>query len=254
MIMKKYILSSLLSALLLVAFMTSAWSDGHSSYFHYQNGDKEFQAYLKRSQGVSKGTVVIIHDWDGLTDYEKNRAKMLSDLGYDAVAIDLFGVNAKLEGRDDYMRETGALYGNRDEFRARLRAAIKAVQNMDINTDQMIIIGYCFGGAATLEAARAGIETDGFVSFHGGLGTPEGQNYSQTTAPILLLHGSADPVSGMGDLASLLNQLEEAKVPHDAEVYGGARHSFTVSGSRDYDEQADAKSWDALVRFLNRQK
>ncbi len=147
--------------------------------------------------------------------------------------------------RDDIVVDT-------DEFRARINAAITASKSSGINTDHIIIIGYCFGGAATLEAARAGVDADGFVSFHGGLGTPEGQNYSQTTAPILLLHGSADPVSGMDDLASLLNQLEEAKVPHDAEVYGGARHSFTVSGSRDYDQAADAKAWDALVRFLNK--
>jgi dienelactone hydrolase len=56
----------------------------------------------------------------------------------------------------------------------------------------------------------------------------------------------------MEDLASLINQLKDAKVPHDAEVFGGARHSFTVQGSRDYDEQADQKSWDALKRFLAR--
>ncbi|NBX07618.1 MAG: dienelactone hydrolase family protein, partial [Proteobacteria bacterium] len=96
------------------------------------------------------------------------------------------------------------------------------------------------------------IQANGFVSFHGGLGTPDGQDYKKTTAPVLLLHGSADPVSGMDDLAALLNQLKEANIPHDAEVFGGARHSFTVPGSRDYDEQADKKSWDALQRFLAR--
>ena len=63
---------------------------------------------------------------------------------------------------------------------------------------------------------------------------------------------TSDPVSGMDDLAALLNQLKEANIPHDAEVFGGARHSFTVPGSRDYDEQADEKSWDALQRFLAR--
>ena len=124
--MKTSIFSPLLSAALLAAFMASAWSEGLSSHLQYQNGDKAFEAYLKHSTGTSKGMVVIIHDWDGLTEYEKMRTNMLSDLGYDAVAIDLFGVEAKLEGRDDYMRETGALYGNRDEFRARINAAITA--------------------------------------------------------------------------------------------------------------------------------
>ncbi|WP_438995941.1 dienelactone hydrolase family protein [Candidatus Puniceispirillum sp.] len=228
-----------------------AWSDGHGHQIDYAVGDKNFSAHLEKSNS-SKGTVFIIHDWDGLTDYEKSRAKMLSELGFDAIAVDLFGVDAKLEGRDDYRRETGALYKDRAQFRARISAAMDAGKASGVNTENIVIIGYCFGGAAVLEAARAGIKANGFVSFHGGLGTPEGQNYNQTTAPVLLLHGSADPVSGMTDLAALLDQLKEANVPHDAEVFGGARHSFTVPGSRDYDAQADKKSWDALQRFLNR--
>ena len=77
---------------------------------------------------------------------------------------------------------------------------------------------------------------------------PRKANYS----PVLLFHGSADPVSGMEDLASPINQAKDASVPHDAQIFGGARHSFTVQGSRDYDAQADQKSWDALQRFLAR--
>lgn len=231
---------------------TASFADGHGSHIDYNVGNKKFSAHLEKSISVSKGTVFIIHDWDGMNDYEKSRAKMLSDMGFDAIAIDLFGVDAKLDSRDDYRRETGALYRDRDEFRKRILAAIEAGKSNGVNSQNIVIIGYCFGGAAVLEAARAGIKANGFVSFHGGLKTPDGQDYSKASAPILLLHGSADPVSGMDDLASLLNQLKDANKPHDAEVYGGARHSFTVTGSRDYDQQADAKSWDALSRFLAR--
>ena len=231
---------------------SQALANGHGNHIDYNVGETKFSAHIEKATTPSKGTVFIIHDWDGLTDYEKSRASMLADLGYDAIAVDLFGVDAKLDNRDDYRKQTGALYRNRTEFRARISAAVDAGKLAGVNADNIVIIGYCFGGAAVLEAARAGIDANGFVSFHGGLGTPEGQDYSQTTAPVLILHGSADPVSGMDDLASLLNQLQAANVPHDAEVYGGARHSFTVPGSRDYDEQAEAKSWDALMRFLSR--
>ena len=223
-----------------------------NSQLTYRVGEKTFAAHVEISKSPAKATVFIIHDWDGLTDYEKSRAKMLSDLGFDAIAIDLFGVDTKLKNRDDYKRETGALYKDRTEFRARMSAAIDAGKKSGAKNEKIVIIGYCFGGAATLEAARAGFKADGFVSFHGGLRTPDGQNYRQTTAPVLLLHGSADPVSGMEDLASLINQLKDANVPHDAQIFGGARHSFTVRGSRDYDAQADQKSWNALQQFLAR--
>ena len=241
---------SLCAALLLGTPVSLA--AGEATALTYQLGDKTFAAHVETAASPAKGTVFIIHDWDGLTDYEKSRAKMLSDLGFDAIAVDLFGVDAKLENRDDYKRETGALYKDRNQFRARIAAAIDASVNSATNREKIVIIGYCFGGAATLEAARAGLKADGFVSFHGGLKTPDGQDYSQTTAPVLVLHGSADPVSGMEDVAALINQLKDANVPHDAQIFGGARHSFTVQGSRDYDAQADQKSWDALQRFLAR--
>ena len=74
-----------------------------------------------------------------------------------------------------------------------------------------VLIGYCFGGAAVLEDARMGLNVVGFVSFHGGLAAPEGQDYSRTKAPGLLFHGSVAPVSGMDSLASNLKQMQKAQ-------------------------------------------
>lgn len=227
---------------------TAALAGGHADKVPYVVGDKTFAAVVKMPDGASKGTVYIVHDWDGLNDYEIKRAEMIAGLGYRAVALDLFGVNAVLEGFEDYRRETGALYQDRAEFRARMQAGIAATAG---EAGKQVLMGYCFGGAATLEGARAGFEMDGFVSFHGGLTTPEGQDYANTKGSVLVLHGSEDPVSGMADLAALLDQFNEHGVDHDAKVYGGARHSFTVEGSRDYLPEADQKSWAALVEFLN---
>ena len=54
------------------------------------------------------------------------------------------------------------------------------------------------------ETARSGEEMTGFVSIYGGLKTPEGQNYSETTGSILIFHGSVDPVSSMDDVTNLV--------------------------------------------------
>jgi dienelactone hydrolase len=94
------------------------------------------------------------------------------------------------------------------------------------------------------------MEVDAFVSFHGGLSTPEGQSYEGASGPVMFFHGSADPVSGPGDLAQVMGEMLEAGVEHDAQIYGGARHSFTVWGSDDYDLDADTASWEALQDFL----
>lgn len=210
-----------------------------------------YQGYIAMPEGTPRGTVLIVHDWDGMNDHEIARADALAAAGYVGVAIDLFGRDAVLEGFDDYRRETGALYADRTEFRTRLAGSAAAVAALSGMPENMVITGYCFGGAAVLEAARAGMDMAGFVSFHGGLGTPEGQDYTNTHAPVLVLHGSADPVSGMADLATLMDELQAAGVSHDAQIYGGARHSFTVETSNDWDPVANAKAEAALMEFLD---
>jgi len=221
--------------------------------YEYTVGDTVYQGIVSYNAALDtpRGTVLIVHDWDGVNDYEARRAEMLAAQGYTAFAIDLFGRDANPQGMADYQRLTGALYADREEFRARLAGSIAAAADIPGATPNIVIAGYCFGGAAVLEAARAGHDLAGFVSFHGGLGTPDGQDYSATSAPVLLLHGSADPVSGMADLAALLDELQDAGVPHGAQVFGGARHSFTVYGSRDYDLAADRGSWAAFLGFLD---
>lgn len=221
--------------------------------FVYEVDGGKFEGYVARNTNIpaSRGTVLIIHDWDGLTDYEVRRADMLAAEGYTAFAIDVYGQGVRPTTMDENRRLAGSMYGDRETFRKRLLGALAAVPAMPGATEDIVVLGYCFGGAAVLEMARAGATTDGFVSFHGGLGLPEGQSYAGVTAPVLVLHGSADPVSGMADVAALMDQLQTAGVQHEARIFGGARHSFTVYGSGDYDLAADRGSWHALLAFLD---
>jgi Dienelactone hydrolase family len=57
----------------------------------YMVDGETFEGYRAAASGDAKELVLIIHDWDGLTEYEMKRADMLADMGYDAFAIDLFG-------------------------------------------------------------------------------------------------------------------------------------------------------------------
>ena len=220
-------------------------------YHQYTVGDRDYEGYVATNTAIeSRGTVLIVHDWDGMTDYEERRADMLAALGYTAFAIDVYGAETDPQSVEEYRSLSGALYGDREAFRERLMGSIMEAAEIPGATEDAVIMGYCFGGAAVLEAARAGAELDGFVSFHGGLGTPEGQDYSAVTAPVMFFHGTADPVSGMDDLAAVLDALQEAGKDHGAQIFGGARHSFTVYGSNDYDLSADQGSWAGLQAFL----
>jgi len=195
--------------------------------------------------------VLLIHDWDGLTDYEVKRAEMLSEAGYSVFAADLFGAGVRPTEVIDKRQHTGELYKDREKMRTLLYGALEAAQSQGANINNAVAIGYCFGGAAILEMARAGADLKGFATFHGGLRTPPDQNYSKTKAPVLVFHGTADTAITMDDFAKLAQELEQAKVPHEMISYGGAPHAFTVFGSDRYREVADKQSWQRLLKFLD---
>jgi dienelactone hydrolase len=215
----------------------------------YTVGGQAYEGYYV-SPSAKAPLVVLIHDWDGLTDYEVKRAHMLADLGYAVFAADLFGAGVRPTEVKDKRQHTGELYKDRKKMRSLLAGALEAAAAEGANVDNAVTAGYCFGGAAVLEWARSGADLKGFVTFHGGLQTPEGQGYNDVRGPILVMHGTADTAITMDDFAALAKALEAAKVPHEMITYGGAPHAFTVFGGDRYREDADRKSWDRFQAFL----
>ena len=217
----------------------------------YSVSGAEYEGYMAAPEGDSKGTVLLIHDWDGLTDYERKRADMLAEMGYTVFAADLYGKGNRPESVEARKAEVGKLYKDREAMRARILGGLDAARNGGAPTET-VAMGYCFGGAAVLELARSGAAEDmaGYATFHGGLKTPEGQDFSKTDAPVMILHGGADAGIPMTDLAEVSVKMEEAEVEYEIEVYSGAPHAWTVFGSPRYREEADRKSWAAFGDFL----
>lgn len=217
----------------------------------YEVDGQSFTGYFAAAD-APKGLVLIVHDWDGLTDYEKRRADMLADMGYDAFAIDMFGNDTPTQTVEHRRAATGALYGDRARMRALAAAGLEQARGQSTATD-VVVMGYCFGGAVTLEMARGdmGPQAAGYATFHGGLSTPEGQSWNGDEPPVLVLHGGADTSITMQDVADLSSELETAGVTYRIEVYSGAPHAFTVFGSQRYQERADTQSWQSFASFLS---
>ncbi len=236
----------LMAAIVVTAFATSVQAGESVSY--EANGE-QYEGYFAEASDP-KGLVLVIHDWDGLTDYERERADMLAELGYDAFAADLYGQGNRPVDTSAKKAETAKLYEDREKMRSLILAGL--AEGRRLGEDNAVVMGYCFGGAAVLELARSGQAENiaGYATFHGGLSTPEGQSYSSDTPPILVAHGGADSSITMQDVASLSSELEEAGVTYEIEVYSGAPHAFTVIGSERYQERADRKSWEAFKTFL----
>ncbi|WP_299022494.1 dienelactone hydrolase family protein [uncultured Photobacterium sp.] len=215
----------------------------------YKVNNEEYEGYYITPDAKAP-LVLLIHDWDGLTDYEVKRAQMLAEEGYAVFAADLFGAGVRPVKVEDKRQHTGELYKDRLKMRALLNGALQMADSLGANTDRAVAMGYCFGGAAVLEMARSGADMKGFVTFHGGLKTPKGQDYANTKSSVLVLHGAADQAITMDDFVALSRELEKASIENEMIVYSGAPHAFTVYGSDNYREVADYKSWQRFLTYL----
>jgi len=237
------------ASLALFLTMPAAAFGAKGALVTYQVNGQSYEGYYI-APSKQAPFVLLIHDWDGLTGYEIRRADMLAGLGYAVFAADLFGKGARPTTVTDKRQHTGELYKDRGKMRVLMNGALEAAKERGADTKNAVAMGYCFGGAAVLELARSGADLKGFATFHGGLKTPEGQDYTKTKGEILIMHGSADTNITMDQFADLAKELESAGVAHEMITYGGAHHGFTVFGSTRYQENANRKSWKRFQEFL----
>lgn len=233
--------------LLFILFVSQVHAEGRNIV--YQVDKNNYEGYYS-SSAIHAPLILLIHDWDGLTDYEKKRADMLAEKGYAVMAADLFGADIRPTQDKDKRQHTGELYNDRAKMRKLMQAALDVAKGKGADINHAVAIGYCFGGAAVLELARSGADLKGFVSFHGGLATPEGQDYKNTKGKVLVFHGKADTTITMDQYEQLSDELEAAGIPHEMMAYEGAPHGFTVFGSDSYREDADKDSWHRFLEFL----
>ncbi|RVV97496.1 dienelactone hydrolase family protein [Mesobaculum littorinae] len=242
-------LRTTLTALPILALAAPALAEDVS----YSYEDTDLTGYYAAADDP-KGLVLIASDWDGLTDYERERADMLAEMGYDAFALDMFGPDVPLDTMEERQAATGALYEDRERMRGLTEAGLAAARDKS-DAATLIVAGYCFGGGVALEMARSEMagEAAGYATFHGTLATPEGQGWDGDEPPVLVLHGAADTAVPLADAVALTEELEAAGNDFTVEIYSGAPHAFTVMGSDSYQERADKESWEAFTDFLEEQ-
>lgn len=227
----------------------------------YQHGEVElegFHAYDAELEG-KRPAVLIIHQWTGLTDYEKMRARMLAEMGYNVFAADVYGKGIRPEP-PAAGAEAGKYKADPTLFRGRMLAGLEVLK-ADERTDgeRIAAIGYCFGGTGVLELARAGTPIAGVISFHGGLGAAEGMTAEKGNIPakVLCLHGAIDPHVPPAEVQAFVQEMTAAAADWQLVSYGGAVHSFTQKMAGDdpsdgsaYHAKADARSWEDMQQFF----
>ena len=230
----------------------------------YSVGDKTFKGFLALPARATEKRpgVLVVHEWWGLNDYVRSRARMLAELGYVALAIDMYGDGKSTEHPDDAKAFAMEAAGSREESERRFEAGRAALlARPEVDGDKIAAIGYCFGGAVVLGAARRGADLDLVASFHGNYATTAPMAKSAFAGKLFIAHGAADTFTSPAQVESFKQELEQAGARYEFVSYDGAKHGFTnpdatAMGQRGgidvaYDAAADAASWSALKEQLS---
>ncbi len=253
-------MKAMFSALIGLGCTLAVRAEIHTELLQYKQGDATLEGYLAYDTALAgkRPGVLVVHQWKGLTEYEKGRADMLARLGYVAFAVDIYGKGIRPKNNQEAGAEAGKYKRNRELLRARARAGLEVLQQHPLTDAKRIAaIGYCFGGTTVLELARSGADIAGVVSFHGGLDSPRPEDGKNIKCKVLALHGADDPYVPTKDLAAFEDEMRQAKVDWQLVKYGGAVHSFTERNAGDnhlegaaYNEKADRRSWEAMKQFF----
>jgi dienelactone hydrolase len=221
----------------------------------YEAEGRAFAAELFAPADAARASpaVLVCHAGDGLSDHTRRRARRLAELGYVALAPDLYGET--FADRASGMAAIGALVADVPRFRSRLQAAFDAMRRQPgVDVRRCAAIGFCFGGTAALELARGGADVKAVVAFHGGLGARAAAAPGAVKGAVLALVGADDPFIDAAQRSAFVAEMSEGGADWTLTVIGGAQHGFAHDGvdpaaspGSAYDARADARSWRSML-------
>jgi dienelactone hydrolase len=258
--MKRMILAAIFLAVLISPVAAALVTED----MQYPLGEKVFKGYVAYDDSIEgkRPGILVVHEWWGHNEHARTRAEMLAQLGYVALAVDMYG-----DGKTaDHPDTAGAFAGEvRQDMQGlgkeRFLAALEQLKNHPMtDPGKIAAIGFCFGGGTVLHMARYGLDLDGVVSFHGSLSTDTPAQPGQVKARVLVCNGAVDTMVTAEQIAAFEQEMKAAGVDYRLINYEGATHSFTNPAADAlgekfgmpiaYNAAADQKSWQDMQDFF----
>ena len=207
---------------------------------------------LKTNPGI-----LILPAWMGIDDHAKDSANKLAAMGYNTFIADIYGVDNRPINYTEAGQKAGYFKKNIKEYQTRIELALAQLIKQGANPDDIVVMGYCFGGTGAVEAARNNMKVKGVVSFHGGLGRDNNRTIEKVIPKVLVLHGADDPYESKEEIESFQNEMRTSQADWQMVYYANAVHSFTDKNAGNdnskgaaYNEKAEKRSWKAMLTFL----
>ncbi len=231
----------------------------------YKVDDKVFTGYVAWDDQVKgkRPGILVVHEWWGHNAYARKRAVQLAEAGYVALALDMYGKGKVASHPDDAKKFMQKVLAEKGAARKRFEAAKKQLEaRPEIDSAHIAAIGYCFGGGVVLNMARAGMDLDGVVSFHGSLGTDAPAEAGSIKADVLVFTGLDDPFAPPEQVDAFDTEMKSAKADYQIIRYPGVKHSFTNPDADqigktygmplEYNAEADRDSWQKMLAFFKK--
>jgi len=217
-----------------------------------------YLAYDANRPGRRPG-VLVIHEWWGIDEHPKERARRLAALGYVAFCLDMYGQGKLTDDPEQAKAWATPFYEDAVGYgRKRLEAGYDVLAgNVHVDPARIGAIGFCYGGSVALQLAWSGLPVKGVVCFHGTLMPPEKDDVPNVKSAVLVCNGAADVWVGPEKVKAFEDALAGTAIRHRVVNYEGAVHAFTNPGADErgvdnigYSEAADEASWQAMKDFL----
>ena len=248
----------------ILGLATTAQAEIQTQEIEYTQGGTTLKGYLAYDSSIKgkRPGILVVHEWWGHNEHARDRARMLAEIGYTALAVDMYG-DGKLA---DHPKKAGefmnAAFNDWEASQARFNKAKEVLQShKTVDAERIGAIGFCFGGAVSIRMARGGADLDGVVAFHSSL--PLQPAVTNMKASVLVINGSQDAFLKPETVASFSSQMMVGNVDFTYMNLQGVKHSFTNKqadefrkkfdiGALEYNKKADERSWAAMQKFFQR--
>jgi dienelactone hydrolase len=253
--MKKTRITPIILAAALVAVLqtTAAAAEIKMQTVDYMQGDTALEGYLAYDSSANgkRPGVLLLHRYDGMSDFTRRQTEMIAKMGYVAFAPDIYGKTVRPKATPEFVEQSKIYNADRQLMRARAQAGFDVLrQTPMVDAARIAMVGYCFGGTVAVELAGTGVPVVGTVAIHGSFRDHAPEAHKNIKGRFLILHGAEDPIAPLDEVNKLIKDFRAAKVEWQMELYSGSEHGFSVPKNA-AEQRANALSQAATVRFFS---
>ncbi|MFT5142847.1 MAG: carboxymethylenebutenolidase [Rhodothermales bacterium] len=219
----------------------------------YVSGDSLTVGYLAVPEGEGPfPSLVIIHEWNGLTDRVRQVADNFAAEGYVTVAADLYQGRTGSNGEENMALVREA---NEDMATviANLDAAVAYLRSRGDVTGRVGAMGWCFGGGIALSFGLDGVDHEATAIFYGRL-VDDPEVLATMDHEVYGTFAQLDRGPAPEQVAAFEEALNAAGINNDLHIYDEVGHGFWLRVDEDPEVRTEPglDAWNRLKAYLNR--